>query len=493
MSKTNEERAPGPEAPLGRLVRRGLGWSVVGQVGNRLGVFATGIVLARVLTPEDFGVYAVALVALNLLMAVNELGVIPSIVRWQGDPRAVAPTGMTLAFVNSMALYVLVFAGAPAFSSALNAPEATGVVRLLALSVVVDGAVAVPLALLARSFRQDRQAVAEIVGMLAYAAVAVVLASSGAGALSIALGRVAGSVATGLLLMLFAPFRCLPAFDRAVARTIIRFGLPLAASSLVRHAVLNVDYLIVGHLLGTATLGVYLLAFNLSSWPVSTVSIAVARVAFAGFSRLVHDRARLVAGFTKALALIVLASLPIVLVLIVLAPELIRFVYGPKWLPAVTAVRFLLILGGLRVAIDLMADLVSADGRPQLNLLVQLAWLVALVPALAVGAQLGDIRGVGIAHMVVALVVVLPVALAAVRRSGVRLGDLLPLTARPLLGTVAAASLMALLLDVAAGDLLRLVLVGGGAMIAYAVVALPFNPVVTGFRSRLSPTPVETA
>ena len=67
----------------------------------------------------------------------------------------------------------------------------------------------------------------------------------------------------------------------------------------------------------------------------------------------------------------VAAILPVVLLLGVLAPEVIRFVYGEKWLPTVTALRFLLVLGGLRIVLELFGNLISADGRPQVNLAIR--------------------------------------------------------------------------------------------------------------------------
>ena len=183
---------------------------------------------------------------------------------------------------------------------------------------------------------------------------------------------------------------------------------------------LNVDYLIVGSVLGAAPLGIYLLAFNLSSWPTSIVGLGIGRVAFAGFARLVEDRRRLVDAYPRTIGVAVAAILPVVLLLGVLAPEVIRFVYGEKWLPAVTALRFLLVLGGLRIVLELFGNLISADGRPQVNLAIRFVWLVALVPVLLLGAHLDGIRGVGIGHMVVVLGLVLPMFLHAVAKSGIR-------------------------------------------------------------------------
>ena len=472
------EEGNGPERSLRHQVGQGLRWSFIGQILNRFGIFGSGIVLARLLAPEDFGVYAVTLVALNILGAINELGVIPAIVRWQGDPEEAAGTGITLALGFSIFLYLLVFAFASPFAAALDAPEAAGVLRLIGLTLVVDGASSVSQAMLHRTFRQDQQTVSTTAGMMVYVVVAVVLAATGAGPWSIAWGRVAGSAVTGGMFIAFAPFRPKPSFDRVVAREILRFGAPLAASAQVSEAVLNIDYLVVGNVLGTATLGVYLLAFNLSSWPVSLVSTAIAQVSFAGFSRLVHDRMRLRAAFTRAFGLAAAGTLPLTVVVAVLGPEVIDFVYGPKWLPAVTPLRFLLVLGGLRVLMDLVFDLLAADGRSSANLRIRLVWLAVLAPALLIGADAEGLRGVGVGHMCAAALT-MPILLLAGRRSGVEIKALGRHIVRPVVGALLAAGAMLALRPVTSGNLLRLVVLGGIGAVVYIVTVLPANPLLT--------------
>src|SRR5690606_27915997 len=114
----------------------------------------------------DFGVFAVALTAATVVMAINELGVIPAIVRWRGDLAAACATGATLALGMSAVLWVGAVVTAPALAAAVDAPEAVTVIRVLTATVLVDGAIAVPLALLARELRQGAQVVAEVAGMV---------------------------------------------------------------------------------------------------------------------------------------------------------------------------------------------------------------------------------------------------------------------------------------------------------------------------------------
>jgi O-antigen/teichoic acid export membrane protein len=466
----------------GRALRVSFGAGIAG----RLLSFGSGIVLARILAPEDFGTFALALVVVSLLGAVNELGTIPAVVRWTGDQRQALSTGMTLAFLGSVVAYGIAFAVAPVVAQGANTPQATTIIRLFALTLLLDGLNAMPQAVMYRTFRQGRFAVAEGVGGVVNIAVAIALAAGGTGAASLAWGRVVGAAVIAAIF--WASNRGLPrpGWDAKVARQLVAFGLPLGLSHLVWEGILNLDYYIVGAVLGTVSLGYYLLAFNLASWPITIVSAAVAKVSFAAFCRLLEDgRERLPSAFGRASGVAGMLTLPMVAVIFVLTPEIIGFLYGDRWLPAVAAARLLVIVGGVRVGMELVFDLIAADGRSRENLVFRSIWLVVLVPALIVGARLDGLRGVGTAHLVVTLAVVFPLLLRSLARSGVPVRAAAQHLVRPVVATVAAVIAMSALLPLLSGDLTRLLVVGGVGTGVYALVALPRNPLVSWSREQL--------
>ena len=114
------EGAEGADVLLGRQVRSGLAWSLLNNGVAHAGTTVTGIVLARILAPEDFGVYAVALVVYMAVLSVNELGVSLAVVRWTGDVAAIAPTVATIALGSSILMYAVCFVAAPGLASGLG-------------------------------------------------------------------------------------------------------------------------------------------------------------------------------------------------------------------------------------------------------------------------------------------------------------------------------------------------------------------------------------
>jgi PST family polysaccharide transporter len=232
---------------------------------------------------------------------------------------------------------------------------------------------------------------------------------------------------------------------------------------------------------------VYLLAFNLSTWPISAVLVAVGRVALAGFARLLGDRERMAAACVRAIGIITSATLPLALLLALLAPQLLTFLYGARWIDAVTPLRFLLVLAVARVLVQVAFEYLVADGRPRTPLLILSLWLVVLVPALFLGAELGGIRGVGVAHMVVVVLVTVPVTLRALRVAGVPLGALGREVVRPAVAAAVMAVVVLAVEPLFSGAFATLVVVGGLGLAVYLLVLAPRNPTVHWTRQHLLP------
>lgn len=460
---------------LAHQLRSGLSWSMANVISARVLSFASGIVLARILAPRDFGLFTLALVVTDALMSLNDVGLISALVRLPGEVKRPARTALTMVITMSVLLYAAVFAAAPVVASAVHSPDAAGLIRLLAIAVLIDGVSSVPSGLLTRKFRQDIRAAADVTGLFFTIGVSVLLAWRGMGPWSLAWGRLAGNAVGAVILISLAPYHRVPGFDLTDARDILKVGLPLAGASLLNFAVLNVDYLVVGAVLGPVSLGFYMLAFNLSSWPVGVISQTVRKVSLIGFSRLRGDPESLSAGFGRSLVILLGLTLPICVLLAVLAQPLIRFIYGPRWEPAVTSLRYLAVMGAVRVLFYLVEDLLAAAGRSPSVLILHAIWFAALLPALLFGAHADGIRGVAIAQAVVALGL-LPVSLIAVSRAGVHFAGLAS-RLRPLLLAGLGAGFAALvLIRVLPDDFIRIAGVGLATTAIYCLVLLAAAP-----------------
>jgi O-antigen/teichoic acid export membrane protein len=422
---------------IGQRAGRGLRWSLLGTFVTKIGSFAMGLALARILAPADFGVYAIAIAATAVLMHINDVGLIAATVQWRGKLEDMAPTAATLAMVLATVIYGAFWVSAPLFAEAAGNREATGVVRLLALIIVIDGITAVRSGALMRNFQQGRLVTANAVGLVANAIVAIGLALHGTGPASFAWGAVTGAAVTGVMVFKFGevPFRY--GLNRAIARKLLTFGIPLAASLGVEAFVTNMQFTIIGHLTGPILVGFYLLAFNISSWAQNTLGQAIRYVSVAGFSRLSEDNDEALSnGVQRSLPLLVLVVAPIIALTSALAHPLIGFLYGNRWAPAAPVLTLLVGLTLVRMVTGLCVDALMGAGATRATLWLNLGWAAVLFPALWLATQHGGIRGAAIAQTGVGFVVAIPLAAIALHRSNVRLGPVAAAMVRPILAAV---------------------------------------------------------
>ena len=465
---------------VGGKVGRGALWSLLNTVVLRLGTVVSGIVLARLLSPADYGVFAVALVAMTLLQAFNELGVSLAVIRWQRDVREFAPTVMTISIGTSGLLYVGTYLLAPAFCGAMGSPDAVAVLRVLCLAVVLDGIATVPAAILNREFLQRRRFVSDLAAFVVGTTITIVLAATGAGAMSFAIGRLAGNLASVACYLSLTPVKVWPGWDRRLARELLGFGLPLAGSSLLVLSITNVDQIVVGVISDDATLGFYLVAFNVSSWPMTVFSEAARRVSLAGFSQLVDDPPRLQAALTRGLGLLMAMAVPAAVMLGAYAEPLLVIVYGDKWAPAAVALQLLAAVGLLRVLVFVCYDLLVTFGGSSKLLGIHATWLVVLLPALIVGTRMDGIRGAALAHVVVGVVLVVPMFLYMMRGHGLRLGPTLAACTRPAIGGALILASSFVVFATVDGALARLLVGSLVAGLVYAPVVLPMRSLLPG-------------
>ncbi|MET0827550.1 MAG: lipopolysaccharide biosynthesis protein, partial [Acidimicrobiales bacterium] len=478
---------PIDERAVSEKARRGFTWSLANSLVRRVWTFALGLLLARLLAPADFGVYAMALTTLTVLQSMNELGTTVALVRWQGDPSRAARTATTIAISVSVGLYAFVFALAPALAGFFETPEAATVIRILTVAVVFDGMCGVPNALLERAFLQRKRVVADFSAVAVNAAVSVGLAVAGLGPLALAWGIVAGNLVGALLIIWLSPSRPRPAFHRDDARRLLEVGLPLAGASLLVFLMLNVEYVFIGGALDAEALGFYVLAFNISSWPSNLLTAAIRSVSIPAFALLVGDPGRLRTRFIEIFRLVMIFALPASGLLAVLAHRVVEVLYGTTWLASGGVLMVLASVGVARVALDLCYDLLVAMGRSRTVMWLQALWVGALVPVLVMGTRGQGIRGAALAHLLVVAVVMVPAYAVVLRRVGIPL----PRLARTLRRPLAAAAIMGIVvyaLDRAmSGGLVGLLVAAVAGAVMYAALVVPWHGGRPEFRSLARP------
>ena len=465
-------------------VRGALGWSTISTLILRVGTFAVGIVLARILTPEQFGVFAVALTVQAVLITLADLGLSADLIR-TSHPERIAPTVATFGLVAGAVMTAGMALSGHAVADLLGSPQAGNVIVVLSFTLLLGGAGLVPYAMLQRRFQQKRLFLISVIDFVFGTTLTLLLLWNGWGVLALAVGRVAAQAVTLVLQFVLSGERPRYGLDRSVVRPVLAYGLPIAAANLLSWALLNIDNVVIARISGPVALGFYFLAFNISSWPMTALGQIVRSVALPTFSRTVARRND--ASLATATALTGAVAVPAGAFLALLSGPLIIVVYGDKWAAAAPVLAALGLFGALRAIFDVIVSYLLARGASRAVLRIQVLWFVLLVPATVAATLWWGITGAAWAHLAVSAVIVLPAYLLAANRVGADVRLMLARGWQPIVAMIPAALVVLAVTVLLPSDLWTLLLGGLAGGIVYA--GLIFRWV----RRRIprSPTPAE--
>ena len=457
---------------LRRSVGRGVVWAAVGNIVMRVAGICVTAVVARILSPHEFGVFAIALAVFVVVTSLAELGMASAVARSVMEPEEIAGTVSSISILVSfgLATSMAVFAGPLAVL--LGMPDAEDPIRVMSICLALTGLFAVPGAQLVRGFRQDRILLGTLAGFVPANAVLIFLALTGHGAIAFSWSRVVGQVVTGLVFVACLDRRYRPEWRGELVGPLLRFGLPLALANLINWTLLNADYLVLGRLLSAEQVGVYMIAFNVANWSTAVLGSVLNGVVLPAFGRVGDDIERLVEALVSATRLVGLVALPLAACTVAMAPSLIHVVFGEKWAGAAPVLSVLAVYGACFAFTLLHVNMLVATGATTQLLVVQVVWVTALVPAMIWGIEVRGLVGAAWAHVAVVLLVALPGYVWAMRSRLARLPVALGLTlVRPALAA-GLAGLSAWLCDrMVAGPAAGLAIGGVVAGCVYLVAA----------------------
>lgn len=412
MNPTQEVPA---EAGLGPRVVRGAVWNTAGVVTLRVGGLLVGVVAARLLAPEDFGIYAVSIVVLTLVGQLAELGLHSALLRASSDDfDIVAPTALTLALVSYSLLAVALVLLARPVAAAFGTPDAAPAMRVLAVCVFLGAPACIPTAQLRRDFRMAVQSVIDLVAFVVSTTVLVALAVAGHGAMSLAWSRVVGQVIVVVGLQLVVSNRYRPGFRRSQAMDILRLGMPLVGAMLIGSVITGVNVFFIARTAGAEGVGMFNLGETVAAWPIGLFLPVLLNVGLPLFAQIRGDPSLVRDVFTRCIELIVWLFLPASVLLAVLAPSLVETLYGTKWAGAVAVLQVMAFCKLGEIVCRLCVDVAVSAGLTRRYLLVQLTWLAVQAPAVWWASDHGLVA-VALTNLLVMTTVVVPVHLALVR------------------------------------------------------------------------------
>lgn len=366
----------------------------------QIGILA---ILARLLLPEDFGLFAMILVVIDFLLIMGEWGIKSAVISQRNPTDTDLSTLFWLQVGSGVLLAGLTALSAPLLADMYREPRLIHLTRVIAPWFVFHAFGMIPMALLEKRLDFRRAAILEILSLLLAGAASIAMAVRGWGVLSLAFL----SVGSGVLLSVFAfvatgwipRFR----FRPAALREAVRFGLNLTGSHIVAYLTSQMISLLIGRYLGAKMLGYYALSTRITLYPVTALGSVVRRVLFPVLASIQRDSDRMRKAYLRAVSCVSVVTFPALGALFVSAPEVVVGVFGHQWQPLIPLVRAFCLVGIVQAAVGVTQSLYLILDRTGWLFGLTLLHLLATALALAVGLQWG-LHGVVFASLIASVI-----------------------------------------------------------------------------------------
>jgi O-antigen/teichoic acid export membrane protein len=384
-----------------------------------------GILLARRLPPADFGVIALATVAIGFATLAADLGLGPAVIKQQPLTSRHLRTAFTVSLLVGSGLALALFASAGALAHALHAATLGPVLRVQASLFVISAFGGTALALLRRSLQFRRLFLIDFGSyVLGYAGVAVGLAYAGFGVWSLVGGAMVQRLLASVSAVLCARHPLTPLIARTELRDLLGFGLGVSLNQLVNYVARNGDNVVAGRGLGVTALGLYARAFNLMAVPLGYVDNVMWSVLFPSLSQVQRDPLRFRRGYLLSVQVVTLVTVPLVAALAVAARPLVLTLYGERWAETILPLQILCCAGPFRAVYNVAGAMTHAAGRVYAELVRQIGFTILVLAGSWAGLRYG-ISGVAAGVAVAILVMYLWMGQLSIRISGCSLREFL--------------------------------------------------------------------
>lgn len=456
MSRPGEQRAAGRDgymrtddlrADLGGRSARGGFVRLGGQAGQIFLLLATGMVLARLLTPEEFGLFAMIISLTAFVATFRDFGFPMAAVQRRDLEHDQASGLFWMAVRLSVLTGLFVAAMAPLLARFYGQPRILEATILMAVAISFKGLGILHEGLLVRRMRFGRLTLVDVGSLVLGAIVAVSAALAGAGYWALVLQAVLTAIARTLALWIACRWRpALRGAGRVRAdpgvRAMVRYGGKYSLYRIVHHIGFNLDRVLLGRLVGAGAMGLYDNAFRWSRYPYRLFPMPLLEVAVAGLSRVQDDpgayRASCRAGFLPLLS----AVLPLVAYMAADARNVILVLLGEQWVEAIPLFRLLCVSTFAAALVSITTWIYLSRGETGRQLRWGLIQAPVMVTAVALGVRWGAL-GVAVAFTAASWTLVVPALWYCVRPSPLTLQDLGSMVWRPALASAMAAVVVA--------------------------------------------------
>ena len=383
-----------PGETLSQKVVKGGFWIFFLRIVNRGFSLIRLIILARILSPNDFGLMGIALLTMSTLETFSQTGFQQALIQKKEDIKSYLDSAWTVLILRGFSIFIILYFIAPYAAIFFDAPEAKPIIRVIGFSILFQAFTNIGVTYFKKELEFNKEFIYQFAGTLAdfIVAISVVLILKNVWAL--VFGLLAGNATRCIVSYLIHPYKPRLSSDLGRAKELFGFGKWIMGSSIIIFLITQGDDIFVGKLLGMTALGYYQLAYRISNMPATEITHVISQVTFPTYSKLQDNIPKLREAYLKVLQVTAFLSFPIAGLIFVLAPDFTRIFLGEKWMPMVPVMQVLCIFGVTRSLNATTGPIFQAVGKPSILTKISLSQLIFLAAIIYPFAIKGKLIGV---------------------------------------------------------------------------------------------------
>lgn len=368
---------------------KGVLWVAVERFGQQILQAVIFIILARLLTPEDFGLIAMLMIFFAISQSFIDSGLGQALIREKEITDQDRSTVFWFNLLLSVVFYGLLYLAAPGIAEFYDRPELVNLTRVMGLAVIFFGVAIVQRSEMTQQLEFKKQAYAQIPAVLIAGSVSITMAYLDYGVWSLVAQYLLVAACSSIALWLLQPTNIRMHFDKKSFLNLFGFGYKLLLSGLLNTTFQHIYKLVIGKFFTAATLGFYTQAQKLQTMASKNLSMIIQKVTYPLLSKTADDPIRLKRGYRQVIQSSSFVIFPGMLLLILLAEPIMEFILGKQWLEAAPFLRIICLSGILYHLHAINLNILKVLGRSDLFLKLEIIKKVNVVIAIIIGIQFG--------------------------------------------------------------------------------------------------------
>jgi len=357
---------------LSQKVVKGGFWVFFLRIVNRGFSLIRLIILARILSPNDFGLMGIALLTMSILETFSQTGFQQALIQKKEDIKSYLNSAWTFLILRGFVLFFILYFIAPYAAIFFGAPEAKPIIRVIGFSILFQAFTNIGITYFKKELEFNKEFIYQLTGTLADFVVAVSAVLILKNVWALVFGLLASNVVRCFVSYFIHPYRPCFSFDLGKAKELFGFGKWVLGSSILIFIGSHIDDISVGRLLGSAALGFYQMAYRISNMPATEITYVIESIAFPAYSKVQDCQVRLKQAYFRIMKLTIAISIPIAVGIFLLAPEFTQIFLGEKWMPMVLPMQLLAVAGLIKSVISTGSPLFTGSGYPNFEFYMQL-------------------------------------------------------------------------------------------------------------------------